>query len=43
MDKKSLKKHHFWILLVPSVPLVFTVLVGQYSAWVRAVEAKAKY
>ena len=28
MDKQTLKKHHFWILLALSVPLVFVVLAG---------------
>jgi hypothetical protein len=43
MNKQSLKKHHFWILLGLSVPLVLTVLVGTvFGVGSAAVEAKAK-
>lgn len=43
MDKQSLKKHHFWILLGLSVPLVLIVLAGTvFGVGSAAVEAKAK-
>jgi len=43
MDKQTLKKHHFWILLGLSVPLVLTVLGGTvFGVGSAAVEAKAK-
>jgi hypothetical protein len=43
MDKQTLKKHHFWILLALSVPLVFVVLAGTvFGVGSAAVEAKSK-
>ena len=43
MDKQTLKKHHFWILLGLSVPLVFVVLAGTvFGVGHAAVEAKSK-